>query len=120
MRKDNYTYFLTTNGIPRDNGSRALAKRERLPKFANLQKGLATHIKKGQQYHITLPIEDENLTKTLENIKLAIHSLHHLAIKLKLKSISIAKTTQINHIPWEEILATLTNRGSSFICNWRT
>ena len=69
MRKNNYTYFLTTNGSPRDNGSRALTKRERLPKFSNLQKGLAKHIKKGQQYHIALPIEDENLTETLENIK---------------------------------------------------
>ena len=33
MRKDNYAYFVTTNGTPRDNGSKTLEKRETLPKF---------------------------------------------------------------------------------------
>ena len=38
MRKDNYAYFVTKNGTPRDNGSKTLEKRETLPKFKNLQK----------------------------------------------------------------------------------
>ena len=47
LRKDNYAYFVTTNGTPRDNGSKTLEKRETLSKFKNLQKGIAKEIKKG-------------------------------------------------------------------------
>ena len=39
MRKDNYVYFVTTNGTPRDNESISLKKLGTLPKFRNLQKG---------------------------------------------------------------------------------
>ena len=106
MRKDNYAYFVTTNGTPRDSGSKTLEKRETLPKFKNLQKGIAKEIKKGNYYHFTLPIEEEtkeNLSETLNNIKLSIHSLHELSQKFKLRSISISKTSRINHMPWEEV-----------------
>ena len=41
MRKDNYVQFVTTNGNPRDIGSKSLDKRGTLPKFKNLQKGTA-------------------------------------------------------------------------------
>ena len=98
MRKDNYAYFVTTNGSPRDNGSKTLEKRETLPKFKNLQKG--------NYYHFALAIEEEtkeNLSETLNNIKLSIHSLHELSQKFKLRSISISETSRINHIPWEEV-----------------
>ena len=37
MRKDNYVYFVTTNGNPRDNVSKSLEKRGTLLKFKNLQ-----------------------------------------------------------------------------------
>ena len=47
MRKDNYVYFVTINGTPRDNGSKTLEKRETLLKFKNLQKGIAKETKKG-------------------------------------------------------------------------
>ena len=47
MRKDNYAHFVTTNGTPCDNGSKTLEKRETLPKFENLQKGIAKETKKG-------------------------------------------------------------------------
>ena len=59
MRKDNYVYFVTTNGTPRDNGSKSVEKRGTLPKFKNLQKGTAEGIKKGNCYHFALPIEKE-------------------------------------------------------------
>ena len=106
MRKDNYVYFVTTNGNPRDNGSKNLEKRGTLPKFKNLQKGTAKEIKKGNYYHFTLPIEGEiqdNLSETLNNIKLSIYSLHELSQKLNLRSTSISMTSKINHIDWEEI-----------------
>ena len=104
MRRDIYAYFVTTNGTPRDNGSKTLEKRQTLSKFENLQKGIAKEIKKGKYYRFALPIEEktkENLSETLNNIILSIHSLHELSQNLKLRSISISKTSRINHIPWE-------------------
>ena len=106
MRKDKYASFVTTNGTPRDNGSKTLEKRETLPNFKNLQKGMAKETKKGSYYHFALPIGEEtkeNLPETLNNIKLSIHSSHELSQKFKLRSISISKTSRINHIPWEEV-----------------
>ena len=101
IRKNNYVYFVTTTGNPRDNGSKSLEKRGTLPKFKNLQKGTAKEIKKGNYYHFALPIEEgakDNLFETLNNIKLSIYSLHELSQKLNLRSISISKTSKINHI----------------------
>ena len=46
MLKGNDAYFVTTNGTPRDNGTKTLGKREILPKFKNLQKGIAKLEKK--------------------------------------------------------------------------
>ena len=95
MRKDKCVYFVTTNGTPRDNRSKCLEKCGTLPKFKNLQKGTAKEIKKGNYYKFALPIEEEiqnNLSVTLNNIKLSIYSLHELSQKLNLRSISISKT----------------------------
>ena len=106
MRKDNYVYFVTTNGNPRDNRSKSLEKRGTLPKFKNLRKGTAKEIKKGNYYHFAVPIKGEiqdNLSETLNHIKLSIYSLHELSQKLNILSISISKTSKINHIAWEEI-----------------
>ena len=82
MRKDNYAYFVTTNGNPPDNGLKTLEEREILPKFKNLQKGIAKEIKKGNYYHFAHPIGEEakdNLSETLNDIKLSIYSLHELS-----------------------------------------
>ena len=46
-----------------------------------------------------------NLEETTRNIELAIYSKN--AKNLDLKSISIAKSPHVNHVLWEEILATL-------------
>ena len=106
MRKDNYAYFVTTNGTPRDNGSKTLEKRETLPKFKNLQKGIAKETETGNYYHFEIPIEKEtkeNSSETSNNIKLSICLLHELSQNLKLRSISISKTSRINHISWEKV-----------------
>ena len=110
MRKYNYAYFITRNGEPRDIGVKLLGRCNKLPKFEKLQKDLVKEIRKGQQYNLALPIDSEykeNLRETTRNIKLAIYSLHSTAEKLNLKSISIAKSPHVNHVLWEEILATL-------------
>ena len=106
MRIDNYVYFVTSNGNSRDNGSKSLEKRGILLKFKKLQKVTAKEIKKGNYYHFDLLIEGEiqdNLSGTLNNIKLSIYSLHESSQKVNLRSISISKTLKINHTAWEEI-----------------
>ena len=103
MRKDNYVYFVETNRTSRDNGSKSLEKRGTLPKFKNSQKGAAKEIKMRNYYYFALPIEEEaedNLSETSNNIKLTIYSLRKLYKKLNLRSISISKTSKINHIAW--------------------
>ena len=110
MRKDNYVYFVTNKGEPRDVGSKLLEKCGKLPKFKNLQKGIVKELRKGHQYHFALPIEDgfkTSLGETTKDIKLTIYSLHSMVEELNLKSIRIAKSTHINNVLWEEILATL-------------
>ena len=42
-----------------------------------------------------------------ETIELTIYTLHSMVKKLNLKLINIAKSTYINNVLWEEILATL-------------
>ena len=119
MRQDNYVYFVTTNGTPRDNGSKTLEKRETLPKFKNLQKGIARETKKGNYYYFVLPNEEEtkyNLSESLNNIKLSIYSL-----RAKFE-ITISKTSRINHIPWEEVKSIFDSISSNsttkiIVCN---
>ena len=68
MRKDNYVYFVTINGIPRDNVSKTLEKCGTLPKLKNLQKGIAKEIKKRNYYHFAPSIKEEakdNLSKII-------------------------------------------------------
>ena len=56
MRKENYSYFVTDKGEPHDVGSKFL---EKLPNFKSLQTELVQKLRKGNQYHFALPIEDE-------------------------------------------------------------
>ena len=53
----------------------------KLPNFKNLQKGIVQKLRKGNQYHFILPIEDEfkaSVGEMTKNIKLAIYSLHSM------------------------------------------
>ena len=105
MQKDNYLYFVTTNGTPQNNGLKTLEERGTLPKLKKFEKGTAKEIKKGNYYHFAFPIEEEakdNLSETLNNIKFPIYLLHELSQKLNLRSISISKTSKINHKSWED------------------
>ena len=70
----------------------------KLPNLKNLQKGIVQKLRKGNQHHFVLPIEDESKTsleETTKDIKLAIYSLNSMVEELNLKSISIAKSTHI-------------------------
>ena len=59
MRKDNYAYFVSNKGEPRDVGSKLLGKSGKLPNFKNLQEGIVPKLYKGNQYHFILRIEEE-------------------------------------------------------------
>ena len=110
MRKDNYAYFVSNKGEPRDIGSKILEECGTLPNFENLKKGIVQKSRKGNQYHFILPIGNEfqaSLGETTKDIKLAILSLHSMVKELNIKSISIAKSPHINNVLWEEISATL-------------
>ena len=110
MRKDNYAYFVSNIGEPRDVGSKILKKSGKWLNFKNLHNGIVQKLRKGNRYHFVLSIEDEFKTilgETTKDIKLAIHSLHSMVEELNIKSISIAKTPHINNVLWEEILAAL-------------
>ena len=115
MRRDNYVYFLSTDGTPRDNGSKSLERRNEL-QFKNVILGEAKEIQRENFYHIALPIEsesDKGLSGILYNIKNVIQSLHDLAKQLELRSISISKTSHIKHIYWQEILTIIKNTLSN-------
>ena len=101
MRKDNYAYFVRNKGEPRDIGSKLLEKCGKSPNFKNLQKGRVQKLRKGNQYHFVLPIEDEfkaSLGKMTKDIELAIYSLHSMVKELNIKSISIANSPHINNV----------------------
>ena len=100
-RKDNYAYFVSNTGELRDVGSKLLEKCGKLPNFKNLQKRIVQKLRKGNQYHFVLPIEDKfkaSLRETTKDIKLAIYSLHSMVKELNIKSISIAKSPHINNV----------------------
>ena len=63
-------------------------------------------MKQGNYNHFALPVRKEakdNLSETLNDIKFSIYALDKLSQNLNLRSISISKTSKINHIAWEEI-----------------
>ena len=87
MRKDNNAYFVSNKGEPRHIGSQLLEKCGKLPNFERLQKGIVQKLRKGNQYHFVLQIEDEfmaSLGETTKDIKLAIYSLHSMIKELNI------------------------------------
>ena len=102
--------LVSNKGEPRDVGSKLFEKCGKLANLKNLQKGIVQKLRKGNQYHFVLPIEDEfkaSLGETTKDIKSEIYSLHSIIEELNIKSLSIAKSPHINNVLWEEILATL-------------
>ena len=103
IRKDNYAYFVNNKGEPHGVGSKLM---EKLPNFKNSKKGIVQKLRKGNQYHFVLPIQDEfkaSLGETTKGINLAIYSLHSVVKELNIKSLSIAKSSHLNNVLWEEI-----------------
>jgi His(2)-Cys(2) zinc finger./Integrase core domain. len=107
MRKDNYAYFVRTNGDPCDKGSEKLAERGEIPNLGELCIGQAKAIRKHNTYHIALPIvteDGENLTEVLQNIKEVTLSFRETVNKLQLRSVSMARSVDVANILWEEVM----------------
>jgi hypothetical protein len=105
MQKENYLYFLTADGKPCDEGSKQLEKRNLISKIKESKVGNIEVIKRGNRTHLIL-ICKENI-----NEKLTKKTLLELGVKLRdilrknpIKILTVAKTKQIDNIPWEEIL----------------
>ena len=110
LRKDHVAYFVDIHGNPLDAGSQKLFERNELPNLESLTLGKAKAIKHKKYYHVALPICEESRegpTLTLNNIINTLKDLRHVTEKLKLETISIAKTELINNVPWNNIKSQL-------------
>ena len=125
MRKDNYIYFITTEGTPCDKGSLQLSERKELPRFSHLNPGEIKITNKNHKLHFALGIRGEipvSTTEVMNNIITALKVLKSIIIKENLCSISIAKSDSIENVLWKEITIKMRNilKGLSLkivICN---
>jgi len=110
LRKDNIAYFVDINGKPLASGSQKLFERNVIPNLGFLTLGKAKVIKYKKYYHIALPISEEQRegpTMTMNQISTAIKDLRNTVDKLKLETLSIAKTDFVNNISWSNIKSLL-------------
>ena len=123
MRKDNYIYFITTEGT--DKGSLQLSERKELPRFSHLNPGEIKITNKNHKLHFVLVIRGEipvSTTEVMNNITTALKVLKSIIIKENLCSINIAKSDNIENVLWKEITIKMRNilKGLSLkiiICN---
>lgn len=108
MRKDNYLYFLSETGEPCDEGSKKLADRRSLPKFRNLSLGSISVIKHNSKHHIAMVIQTKSGARMDHHTFPAMQrELKKVVEGLELRSVSVAKTKEINSMKWEYVLTTL-------------
>ena len=125
MRKDNYIYFITTEGTPCDKGSLQLSERKELPRFLHLNPGEIKITNKNNKLHFALVMRGDipvSTTEVMNNITTALKVLKSIVIKENLCSISIAKSDSIENVLWKEITIKMRNilKGVSLkiiICN---
>lgn len=106
MRKENYLYFLTSDGKPCDEGSRQLFKYNLIPKIKGNEVGNLEVVKKGNKVHLIF------ICKENEKDKLIKDRLSEFSMKLRktfretpIEVVNIAKTREIDAITWQEILS---------------
>ncbi|KAL7292734.1 hypothetical protein TKK_0013856 [Trichogramma kaykai] len=104
MRKDNYLIFVSSSGKPLDDGARQLQARNILPKFIFGQPGEVSVHRRGKNFKFGITLRGDRLESTptiMSSMQDGIKTLKHLLIKYNLESLSIAKTTTIEHAQWE-------------------
>ncbi|RLU23008.1 hypothetical protein DMN91_005286 [Ooceraea biroi] len=110
LRKDNVAYFVDTDGNPLDSGSQKLFERNDLPRMGSLTLGQVKVIKHKNFLHLVLPASERQSkgpTLTLEQIIPVIEDLRATSDKLKIQTLSIAKTDLINNVPWNNVKSQL-------------
>lgn len=112
IRKDNLVILVTQNGHPVDTGAKELHQLNKIPPLIDLTLGRA-HVEPysvSNKNLIILSIKERQTIITDWNIlQEAIRSLLDVTTELQLTSFSIAKTPQLDDIPWPLIAEELQN-----------
>jgi len=106
MRRDNYLYFVATDGTPCDEGSRQLNNHRRLTFLGNLSIGEVKVVQKNKKYQFAIAVKDNTPLSTEEvviNLQKSTETLKLLLIKHKIKSISMAISKEIENFEWNKI-----------------
>ena len=107
MRKDNYLYFVSTDGNPLDEGARQLKELGKLPRLESLELGETQAIKDNKKIHFIVPLRGDSknsLSTTLEILTKSIKKLDTLSNKNQIISISLVKSSHIENIDFKDIL----------------
>lgn len=106
MRKENYLYFLTTDGEPCDEGSRQLQTRKIVPRIKGGKVGNFEVIKKGNGFHLIFICKENIKDKVARDTILEIATkLRRIIKEHSIKIINIAKLKELDDISWAEILS---------------
>ena len=111
MRKENYIYFLSETGEPCDDGSRVLAKRHAMPQFKKTEIGNINIAKTNNKHHLAMIIRDRDGSLIDKRIfSTMCQQLVNVILNTGLRSISMAKTTEINGMQRNFILQNLAKK----------
>lgn len=110
MRRDNLCIFITQQGEAYDTGSLQLAEIGKLPAYEDLQLGRARVSDFGGKTLIAIPIkEKKRIPLDIRIIDDSLESLLDVARELRLQTISISKTEELDTVTWAYIQQRLHN-----------
>lgn len=110
MQKGNNVFFVTLRNNPCDNGSLDLQEQNKLPEFEDLALGRAKVLQVGTKRYIALPIKESKNTRLDKEILInALKSLLDVVNTMRLDSIALSKTSEIDDISWKQIFKLLLN-----------
>ncbi|CAB0031144.1 unnamed protein product [Trichogramma brassicae] len=104
MRKDNYAFFIDCDGRASDEGASQLLSQNKL-KTVKSDPGEVTVMKRKQSMEFAICIRNHNDSTPciINNIEKGLLTLKALIDKFGINTISIAKSQEINHVPWEHV-----------------
>jgi len=112
IQKDNIVILTTLDGHPFDTGAKEFHQQNKIPPLTNLTLGRA-HVEPretGNKKLIILPVKERRTTMTdWDVLQEAIRSVLDVTTELQLTSFSMAKTQQLDDIPWPLVAEELQN-----------
>uniref|UniRef100_A0ABD2W970 RNA-directed DNA polymerase n=1 Tax=Trichogramma kaykai TaxID=54128 RepID=A0ABD2W970_9HYME len=104
MRKDNYAFFIDCDGRATDEGASQLLSQNKL-KTVKSDPGEVTVIKRKQTVEFAICIKKHNDSTPciIDNIEKGLLVLKALIEQLGINTISIAKSQEISHVPWDRV-----------------